>query len=65
MANKITTDGNTAAAMAAYAFTEVAAIYPITPSSPMAEITDEWAALGKTNIFGQPVRVVEDRKSVV
>lgn len=60
MAKKMKTmDGNTAAAYAAYAFTEVAAIYPITPSSPMAELTDEWAARGQKNIFGQPVRVVE------
>ncbi|HHU73191.1 MAG TPA: pyruvate:ferredoxin (flavodoxin) oxidoreductase, partial [Clostridiales bacterium] len=55
----MTVDGNTAAAYAAYAFTEVAAIYPITPSSTMAEITDEWAAHGRKNIFGQPVNVVE------
>ena len=54
-----TMDGNTAAAHAAYAFTEVAGIYPITPSSPMAESTDEWAARGQKNIFGQPVKVVE------
>ena len=54
-----TMDGNTAAAYASYAFTEVAAIYPITPSSPMAEITDEWAANGRKNLFGQPVKVVE------
>ena len=52
-------DGNMAAAYASYAFTEVAAIYPITPSSTMAENVDEWAAYGKTNIFGQEVRVVE------
>jgi len=54
-----TMDGNTAAAHVAYAFTDVAGIYPITPSSPMAESTDEWAANGKKNIFGQPVSVVE------
>jgi pyruvate-ferredoxin/flavodoxin oxidoreductase len=54
-----TMDGNTAAAYVSYAFTEVAAIYPITPSSPMAEVVDEWSALGKKNIFGQPVRVIE------
>jgi len=60
MAKKMKTmDGNTAAAYAAYAFTEVAAIYPITPSSPMAELTDEWAAHGQKNIFGQPVKVIE------
>jgi len=52
-------DGNTAAAYASYAFTEVAAIYPITPSSPMAESVDEWAAHGKKNIFGDTVKVVE------
>ncbi len=55
----MTVDGNTAAAYAAYAFTEVAAIYPITPSSGMAESTDEWAANGRKNIFGQEVNVVE------
>lgn len=54
-----TMDGNTAAAHVAYAFTEVAGIYPITPSSPMAESTDEWAANGRKNIFGQTVSVVE------
>ncbi|SHK03203.1 pyruvate:ferredoxin (flavodoxin) oxidoreductase, partial [Tepidibacter formicigenes] len=54
-----TMDGNTAAAYVSYAFTDVAAIYPITPSSPMAEYTDEWAANGKKNIFGQEVQVVE------
>ncbi|WP_265446737.1 pyruvate:ferredoxin (flavodoxin) oxidoreductase [Acetivibrio straminisolvens] len=54
-----TMDGNQAAAYASYAFTDVAAIYPITPSSPMAETVDEWAAHEKKNIFGQPVRVVQ------
>lgn len=54
-----TMDGNTAAAHVAYAFTEVAAIYPITPSSTMAEVVDEWAAHGKKNIFGQTVRIAE------
>ncbi len=54
-----TMDGNEAAAYASYAFTEVAGIFPITPSSPMAEKTDEWAANGKKNIFDQTVRVVE------
>ena len=54
-----TMDGNTAAAHVSYAFTEVAAIYPITPSSVMAEVTDEWSANGKENIFGQQVKVVE------
>ncbi len=53
--NKQTMDGNQAAAHVAYAYTEVAAIYPITPSSTMAEYTDEWAAAGKKNIFDQPV----------
>ncbi|WP_319371047.1 pyruvate:ferredoxin (flavodoxin) oxidoreductase [uncultured Ilyobacter sp.] len=54
-----TMDGNQAAAWASYAFTEVAGIYPITPSSPMAEYTDEWAAKGKKNLFGVPVKLVE------
>lgn len=54
-----TMDGNTAAAHVAYAFTEVAGIYPITPSSTMAENVDEWAANGRKNLFGQEVRVVE------
>ena len=54
-----TMDGNEAAAFASYAFTEVAAIFPITPSSPMAEKTDDWSANGKKNIFGQQVKVVE------
>ncbi|MBP2650503.1 MAG: nifJ 2 [Firmicutes bacterium] len=54
-----TMDGNTAAAHVSYAFTEVAAIYPITPSSPMAESVDEWVAEGRKNIFGEPVKVVE------
>ncbi|MGL4949525.1 MAG: pyruvate:ferredoxin (flavodoxin) oxidoreductase, partial [Anaeroplasmataceae bacterium] len=52
-------DGNYAAAYASYAFTEVAGIYPITPSTPMAEYTDEWASQGKKNIFGMPVKIVE------
>ncbi len=60
MARKMKTmDGNNAAAWASYAFTDVAAIYPITPSSVMAEVTDEWAVDKKNNIFGQPVNVVE------
>lgn len=54
-----TMDGNTAAAYVSYAFTEVAVIFPITPSSPMAEHVDEWVAQGKKNIFNQPVKVVE------
>ncbi|WP_169975802.1 MULTISPECIES: pyruvate:ferredoxin (flavodoxin) oxidoreductase [unclassified Campylobacter] len=54
-----TMDGNEAAAYASYAFTEVAGIYPITPSSPMADYTDAWAAAGKKNLFGMPVKVVE------
>ena len=58
MARKFKTmDGNTAAATVSYAFTEVAAIYPITPSSVMAELTDEWAAHGLKNIFGQTVKI--------
>ncbi|PJJ28512.1 pyruvate:ferredoxin (flavodoxin) oxidoreductase [Lacrimispora celerecrescens] len=60
MARKMKTmDGNHAAAHASYAFTDVAAIYPITPSSPMAEATDEWATDGRTNIFGQKVQITE------
>ena len=61
MAKKVmkTMDGNTAAAYVSYAFTDVAAIYPITPSSTMAELVDEWAAYGKKNIFGQEVQVTE------
>ncbi|MBR4209028.1 MAG: pyruvate:ferredoxin (flavodoxin) oxidoreductase [Lachnospiraceae bacterium] len=54
-----TMDGNEAAAHASYAFSDVAAIYPITPSSVMAEHTDEWAVQGRTNIFGQTVKVTE------
>ena len=52
-------DGNTAAAHVAYAFTEVAGIYPITPSSPMADMVDQWSAAGRENIFGNKVKVVE------
>src|SRR6056297_342072 len=60
MANKMKTmDGNTAAAHVGYAFTDVAAIYPITPSSPMAELVDEWSAHGRKNIFGQEVKLSE------
>lgn len=59
MARTQTIDGNTAAAHVAYAFSDVAAIYPITPSSPMAEVADDWAANGRTNIFGQQVRIAE------
>ena len=55
----LTCDGNQAAAHVAYMFSEVAAIYPITPSSPMAEYIDEWAAKGQKNIFGETVKVVE------
>lgn len=57
--HKETIDGNTAAAHIAYACSEVAAIYPITPSSPMAEACDEWAAHGRKNIFGETLRIVE------
>ena len=57
--NMKTMDGNEAAAHASYAFTEVAAIYPITPSSVMPEHTDEWATAGRKNIFGQTVKVTE------
>ena len=56
---KMTIDGNTAASHIAYAFSEVAAIYPITPSSPMAEYADEWATQGRVNMFGQPLRIAE------
>lgn len=59
MSKKMTIDGNTAAAHVAYAFSEVAAIYPITPSSPMAENSDEWAAQGRKNMFGQQLRIAE------
>ncbi|TVM12872.1 hypothetical protein DPQ33_18445, partial [Oceanidesulfovibrio indonesiensis] len=52
-----TMDGNTAAAHVAYALSDTAAIYPITPSSPMGEIADEWASQGRTNIFGDLVEV--------
>lgn len=55
----ITCDGNYAAAHVAYMFSELAAIYPITPSSTMAELVDEWSAFGKKNVFGEPVKVVE------
>jgi len=54
-----TMDGNTAAAHVSYAFTEVAGIYPITPSSPMADNVDQWAAAGRKNVFGDTVKVVE------
>jgi len=57
--NLKTVDGNTAAAHVAYAFSEVAAIYPITPSSPMGELSDLWSSKGKKNLYGQPVEVVE------
>ncbi len=56
---KLTIDGNTAASHVAYAFSEVAAIYPITPSSPMAEVADEWSANGRVNMFGQKLRLAE------
>ena len=56
---KLSMDGNTAAAHVSYAFTEVASIYPITPSSPMAEVTDTWSATGLKNIFGERVKVME------
>ena len=60
MARKMKTmDGNNAAAHVSYAFTEVAAIYPITPSSVMAEVTDVWSANGRKNLFGEPVRITE------
>ena len=56
---KITIDGNTAASHVANAFSDVAAIYPITPSSPMAEIADEWGAAGRKNLFGQQIKIAE------
>ena len=59
MATKMTIDGNTAVSHVAYAFSDVAAIYPITPSSPMAEVVDEWASQGTLNLFGQTVHVSE------
>ena len=55
----VTIDGNTAAAHVAYAFSEVAAIFPITPSSPMGEYTDAWASSGMKNVFSKPVDVIE------
>jgi len=59
MGKKVTINGNTAASHVAYAFSEVAAIYPITPSSDMGEMADEWASQGLKNIFGTEVSVVE------
>ena len=59
MAKKMTVDGNTAVSHVAYAFSDVAAIYPITPSSPMAEVADDWAAHDRKNLFGQTVRIAE------
>ena len=59
MARKLTIDGNTAAAHVAYAFSDIGAIYPITPSSPMAEACDEWASQGRKNIFGQVMKIQE------
>ena len=58
-------DGNTAAAHVAYAYTDVAAIYPITPSSPMADSVDQWAAAGQENIFGNQVVVSEMQSEAV
>jgi pyruvate-ferredoxin/flavodoxin oxidoreductase len=59
LGKKMTIDGNTAASHVAYAFSDVASIYPITPSSTMAEVADEWAAAGRKNLFGQMLRVSE------
>ena len=56
---QITVDGNTACSYASYMYTEVAGIYPITPSSPMAEHIDEWSMKGRTNIFDDQVKVIE------
>jgi hypothetical protein len=61
----VTWDGNTCAGHVAYMFSEVAAIYPITPSSPMAEHVDEWAAQGRKNLFGDTVMVQECSPRVV
>ena len=65
MANKVfqSMDGNQAAAYCAYAFTEVAGIYPITPSSPMAEHIDLWSSQGKKNLFDMPVKVIDTAES--
>ena len=60
-----TMDGNNAAAHVSYAFTEVAAIYPITPSSPMADFVDQWSAAGRKNIFGSTVKVQEMMPPIV
>ena len=62
---RISMDGNTAAAHVSYAFTEVAGIFPITPSSVMAEVTDSWSATGRKNIFGTEVKVVEMQSEAV
>ena len=59
MGKMVTIDGNTAASHVAYAFSEVAAIYPITPSSVMGELADSWAAQGRLNMFGRPLNIVE------
>ena len=59
MAKMVTIDGNTAASHVAYAFSEVAAIYPITPSSVMGELADSWAAQGRLNMFGRPLDIIE------
>ena len=55
----VTMDGNEAASYTSYLFTEVSGIYPITPSSPMAELCDEWASLGEKNIFGNTLSIAE------
>ena len=57
--NLVTVDGNEAAASVAYRINDIAAIYPITPSSPMGELADEWSSQGMTNIWGRPMEVVE------
>ena len=59
MSIKLTIDGNTAVSRVAYACSDVAAIYPITPSSPMAEVADEWAAHDRKTLFGQTGRIAE------
>ena len=58
-----TMDGNTAAAYVSYAYTDVAAIFPITPSSTMAEVVDEWSAQGRKNIFGQNKGISPERRT--
>ena len=58
MKEKVTMDGNTAAAYISYAFSEVAAVYPITPSSTMAEVVEEWSVKSRKNLFNEPMKIV-------